>query len=164
MNEILKKKFLESKSNKNHTSHDSNIHKISKNVYRFIQYNFLPGENPYGLDGHYCFAVNVTNFKYLVWKDSDYGGLTYVRDIENKVFLEIHESIKEEVESVIADKLLGAYFSEYRNEKRERKSLIADSDDYYKKSLICTWVDDYPNEPLGQLKEIEKMAIEKLES
>jgi len=35
--------------------------------------------------------------------------------------------------------------------------------DGVKRSLICTWVDDYPNEPLGELKEIEKLAVAKLQ-
>jgi hypothetical protein len=35
-------------------------------------------------------------------------------------------------------------------------------DSYAKYSIICTWVDDYPNSSLGQLSPIKIIAIEKL--
>jgi hypothetical protein len=161
-------------------NYDGNIHKISKDVYQFTIYNWLPGKNPHGFDGHYSFAVNITNFKYLCWKDSDYGGLTYVRDNQNKIFIPVHKSMKAEVEAIIAGKLRGAYWYDRDAVFSKGKNLFPNGNptepaghgfnpnivryhDGAKYSLICTWVDDYPNEPLGELKDIEKAAIEKLQ-
>lgn len=149
-------------------SQSGNIHKISKDVFVFTMYNFLPGTNINGLDGHYSFAVNITNFKYLYWKDSDYGGLTYVRKNKNKTFLYVHLNMIKEIEGIIAAKLLGSYWYESDKSNGRGKNLFhKESDDEYdwnpKISLICTFVDDYPNEPLGKLSEIELLAIKKLQ-
>lgn len=138
-----------------------NIHKISKDVFEFTVYNLLPGTNPEGLDGHYSFAVNITNFDYVYWKDSDYGGLTYVHDNENKIFIPVHKSIKKQIEGLIARKLLGAYWYDGNHVNHQGPNLFGN--DGYKSSIICTFVDDYPNEPLGQLSEIEKLAVTKLQ-
>jgi len=160
---------------------DGNINKISKDVYVFTVYNWLPGGNPHGFNGHYSFAVNITNFKYVVWKDSDYGSLTYVRDNPNKVFIKVHKSMKATVEQIIANKLLGAYWYNRNAVNHRGVNLFSDGtppeksgtniygedimryDDGRKYSIICTWVDDYPNEELGQLKDIEKLAIAELQ-
>jgi len=155
-------KFLKSIAGKCYSS--GNINKISKDVYVFTIYNFLPGTNPHGLDGHYTFAVNITNFNYVYWKDSDYGSFTWVRDNTDKIFLPVHESIKEQIDGLIATKLLGAYWYYADSINHQGKNLFEDEDYYpHKTSLICTWVDDYPNEPLGQIKDIEKEAIKVLQ-
>ncbi len=160
---------------------DGNIYKISKDVFMFTVYNWLPGDNPHGFDGHYSFAVNITNFKYVVWRDSGYGGLTYVIDNPNKAFIKVHKSMKAVIESIIATKLLGSYWYERTAVNQWGKNLFSDGtppefvqkniyqedimryNDGSKISLICTWVDDYPNEPLGELKDIEKLAISELQ-
>lgn len=161
-------------------SYHGNINRISKDVYKFTVYNFLPGTDPHGLDGHYSFAVNVTNFEYVYWKDSGYGGLTWTVDNEDKVFLRVHKSIREQIEIIIATKLRGAYFYDSNAVNNYGKNLFSDGTppepagsgfnenivryrDGQKISLICTWVEDYPGEPLGELKEIEKLAIKKLQ-
>ena len=148
-------------------SWSGNIDKISKDVYTFTIYNFLPGTNPNGLDGHYSFAVNITNFKYVYWKDSNYGGLTYVRDNKNKILLPVHKSVKQEIEGIIASKLLGAYWYDGKHVNQQGNLLFPlENVEYeapYKRSIICTWHDDQPNTPLGILDEMELLAVEKLQ-
>lgn len=139
-----------------------NIAKQSENVFSFIVHNFLPGTNPHSLCGHYSFSVNVKTFDYRVWKNSDYGGLTWVQGIKNKVFLNIYESVKAQIESVIAHKLLGAYWYNYNHINQQGLNLFPDGD--IKRSLITTWVDDYPGEPLGELEKIEILAIKEFEN
>ena len=165
---MITKEFLESKTTNidyyNGGGGSGNINKIADYIYAFTVYNFLPGDNPHGFDGHYAFVVDITNFNYLVYKDSDYGGLTYVKEIDNKVFVDLHESMIHEVENIIASKLLGAYYYDGNHVNQQGPNLYPDKSDnpYYsgsKISLICTWVDDYPNTPLGQLEDIEKLAI-----
>jgi len=160
--------------------YSGNLYKISKDVFEFTVYNWLPGDNPHGFDGHFSFAVNIRNFKYLVWKDSDYGGLTYVRDNPNKVFIAIHKSMKPIVEQLIANKLLRSYWYDHNAVNSKGKNLFSDGtppepaghgfrphivryNDGVKLSLICTFVDDYTGEPLGELKDIEKLAIAELQ-
>ena len=79
-----------------------------------------------------------------------------------------------EVENIIASKLLGAYYSDWKYMNRQGPNLFSDETPEKERgfgislangpkiSLICTWVDDYPNEPLGELDEIEKLAIKTL--
>lgn len=148
-------------------SWSGNINKISKDVYTFTIYNFLPGTNPHRLDGHYSFAVNITNFKYVYWKDSNYGGLTYVRDNIDKILLPVHKSVKSEIEGIIASKLLGAYWDDGSVINGNGNLLFpkktTEYDPYSKRSIICTWHDDQPNTPLGTLDGIELLAVEKLQ-
>ena len=98
-----------------------NIQRISDNVFRFTQYNFLPtsldGKTPADdiLDGHFTFYVNYKTFEYLAYKSSDYGSFTYVIDQPFNGFYTketLPELSRKRIESVIAHKLLGAYFYE----------------------------------------------------
>jgi hypothetical protein len=177
---MISKEFLESKVTSTSIYYgglgSGNIEKIAENIFKFHAYNFLPGTNPHGLDGHYCFIINIENFTYRIYKDSDYGSLSYVLYVKNKVFTEVHKSIKEKVEDIIACKLLGAFFYDGDACCHRGKNLFSDNTppelfrgclnykDGYKYSVICTWVDDYPNEPLGKLSKIDKLAIKELKS
>ncbi len=166
---MITRKFLESKAEGSiyNNAGSGNIHKIADNIFAFTVYNFLSGGDPNGFDGHYSFVVDINNFNYLVYKDSDYGGLTYVKDIKDKSFLNVHASMTKKVENIIASKLLGAYYYDSKHVNQQGKNLFPDKSEnpYYsgqKISLICMWVDDYPDSPLGQLKNIEKLAIKTL--
>jgi len=157
-----------------------NVSQLSKDVFSFTEYNFLPGTNPHGLDGHYSFAVNITNFKYVYWKDSDYGGLTYVRDNPNKVFIPVHKSIKKQIEGIIARKLLGSYWYDRNAVNSRGKNLFSDGtppekagfgfndhivryNDGWKLCLITDWAMTEPDSELGKLDPIEKMAVDELQ-
>ncbi len=97
-----------------------NIKRISDNVFCFIVHNLLPTSHDgktYAkddvLDGHFKFFVNYKTFEYLVCKHSDYGNLISVIPVEFKDFYTkdtLPEISRKRVESMIADKLLGAYF------------------------------------------------------
>lgn len=102
------------------TAGRGNIHRISDEVFRFIEYNFLPtshdGET-YAkedvLDGHFTFYVNFNTFEYLVYKSADYKNLISAAPLEFNGFYDkdnLPEISRKRVESVIASKLLGAYF------------------------------------------------------
>ena len=176
--EFLKKRI---KDKSGHKGHGGNNHLISDNIIEFLQYNFLPGTNPHGLDGHYTFYVNWKTFQYLMCKHANYGGLTWVREVEKKVFIPIHESIKEQVESIIASKLAGAYYyisnnkvscsrgpNLIGNQKMQMMLLSGVTKHYYyegyKGSLVCDYR-DYPKEKgkLGYLSSIDKEAIKYLQ-
>jgi len=154
--------FLESKVDYKFYSHDGNAYKLSDFIYKFTQYNFLSGGDENGLDGHYSFIVDILNFNYVVYKCADYGGLTWVKDVANKVFINIHESIKAMVESLIAQKVLRTYHFDSKDVCNRGEFLIPKLTDEYeflgKRHLISDWVDTYPDD-LGKLTDIEKLAV-----
>ena len=137
-----------------------NVSQISKDVFTFTEYNFLPGTNPHGLDGHYSFAVNIKNFKYVYWKDSDYGGLTYVKDNTNKVFIPVHKSIKKQIEGIIARKLLSSYWYDGNHVNQQGPNLFGND---CKLCLISDWAITQPDTDLGTLDEMEKLAVSELQ-
>ena len=89
-----------------------NSHQISKNVFAFTEYNFLPVDGS-ELDGHYQFFVNYKTFDWLVRQNSYYGSLTYVTEAREKGWKEPNDIDKAIIESTIAYKLLGMYYWEY---------------------------------------------------
>jgi len=139
-----------------------NLSQLSKDVFKFREYNLLPGTNPHGLDGHYVFAVNITNFNYVYWKDSDYGGLTWVRDNPNKVFIPVHKSVKKQIESLIARRLLISYWYDGNHINHQGPHLFGNND-WWKGCVIETWHITEPNSPLGKLKKMEKQAVKVLQ-
>lgn len=156
------KEFLENiieDDNIYNTAGSGNIQRISEDVFSFVIYNFLPGTNPHGLDGHYGFAVNYKTFKYICWKDSDYGGLTYVKKIDDKCFIKIHKSIKNQIEKIIACKLYSSYFYDFKHINQKGNNLIEGCN--IKCSLICDWRNE--SVPLREIEQIEKFAINKLQ-
>jgi hypothetical protein len=155
--EFLKKKFVDAPG---YTGSSGNIYKIDKAIYTFRVYNLLSGGNKNGLDGHYCFAVNIKDFNYVIWKDSDYGSLAYVKEIKDKKISKIHKSAIAQIESIIAITLSEAYWYDGDHVNSQGENLIKDSS--VKSSLICTHVDDYPNDDLGKLSKMEKEAIKLL--
>lgn len=89
-----------------------NIEKITDNVWSFEEYNFLPGQDGQ-LDGHYTFYVNIQNFQYCLYSHAFYGGLCYTTNSQNENWVKnLNEREKNQVESIIAYKLLYAYYYE----------------------------------------------------
>jgi hypothetical protein len=147
-----------------------NINIIADNVITFTEYNFLNGgDTNCKFDGHYKFYVNTDNFNYVIVKFADYGSFTYIRDIDEKkqIYFLPHQSIKADIESLIADKLLGAYFYDSEHINGKGKNLYyPDTKDILgnyegsKKSLLC----DYKNEKneLGFINDLKKEIIDLL--
>lgn len=107
-----------------HKCSSGNITRISDNVFTFVEYNFLPGDDGQ-LDGHYRFYVNYKTFDYLICQESYYGSFTYTTPPKQKEWIKnlIPRELKK-VESIIAHKLLGAYFYSYEDINRVGASLI----------------------------------------
>ena len=126
------------KSDITFTAQSTNISRLSDSVFSFTEHNYLPSDETDILDGHYSIFVNYKTFQYLVYKSSDYGSFTYALPCEFNGFLDANslpETSKKKIESVIASKLLGAYF-------HNGKNLIGDitHDQYHgKSSLICDY-------------------------
>lgn len=115
------------------TAASGNIARISDNVFRFTQHNFLPtsldGKTPADdiLDGHFTFYVNIETFEYLVYKSAGYANFTSVTPVEFNGFYTkdtLPELSRKRIESVIAHKLLGAYFSDSNAVNRKGANLI----------------------------------------
>ena len=143
---IITKEFLESKSfsclsawgggNQKIpcTAGGGNINRISDEVFRFTVYNLLRTSHDgktYAkedvLDGHFTFYVNFNTFEYLVYKSSDYGSFTYVIPTEFNGFYDkdsLPEISRKRVESIIAHKLLGAYFRDSNAVNRKGANLV----------------------------------------
>lgn len=151
----------------------TNMSRLSDSVFSFIEYNYLPSCETDILDGHYTFFVNKDTFEYLVYKSSDYGSLSYVLPVDFDGFLTaelLPEPSKLRVESVIASKLLGAYFYDADARFRKGKNLfteVENSDDYHyiysKRSLISDnrgyiWCEFKPE----TYSDIELQALNKL--
>jgi hypothetical protein len=143
-----------------------NINRLSDTVFTFTEYNFLPGSGEgMNFDGHYTFFVDYTNMNWLIYKSSDYGGLTWTKPVEFKDFLRKKDFNKKglkEVEHIIASKLLGAYFYDCNHIHHKGSSLINDEESY-KRSLICDnrgfiWVDNEPQ----VYKPVEVLALKEL--
>lgn len=114
-------------------SQSSNISRLSNDVFSFDEYNFLPSCESDILDGHYTLYVNYKTFQYLLYKSSDYGGLTYTLPVEFKGFLsanDLPESSKQHIESIIAHKLLTAYFYDYNHINHYGANLIYSGEPY----------------------------------
>lgn len=115
-----------------------NMKRISDNVFCFIVHNLLPTSHDgktYAkedvLDGHFKFFVNYKTFEYLVYKHSDYGNLISVIPVEFKDFYTkdtLPEISRKRVESMIANKLLGAYFFDYNAVNSKGANLIDPED------------------------------------
>ncbi len=103
-----------------------NIKVISDNVFSFVYHNLLPG-NDGQLDGHYKIYVNINTFDYLIYKDSGYGSFTYTTESNNTNWVSgLIEREKSMIESIIADKLLGAYYYDHNATNSNGRSLISD--------------------------------------
>lgn len=128
-----------------------NITRIADNIFRFTEYNFLPGVDG-DLDGHYTFYVNIHTFDYLIYKSACYGGFTYVLPSNNISWVvNLIPREKQQIESVIAHKLL---YSRHHNHEFEFKS---DTFRYRGGSLITDLYDfetlsDIDNEAIKILK------------
>lgn len=143
----------------------TNIAQISDNVFSFTEYNLLPYCENDILDGHYTFYVNVKTLDYLIYKSSDYGSLTYTLPSKDTRFKDRNSLPKEtiiKVESMIANKLLGAYYSEYKTNDNVKRPFL---DNGTCQSIICDyrgylWCEYKPNErsdhDLTALKLIDK--------
>lgn len=119
-----------------------NINRLSDTVFKFTEYNFLPGPIGDGInfDGHYTFYVDYTNMNWLVYKSSDYGGLTWTRPTGFSDFLrkkDFTEKGVKEIEHILADKLRGSYFYDGDHINHRGPNLIKGED--CKWSLICDW-------------------------
>lgn len=148
-----------------------NIDRISDSVFKFTEYNFLPADETDILDGHYTFFVNYKTFEYLVYKSSDYGGLTYVRPVDFKGFLtaqNLPSFTKKRVEALIAAKLLGAYFSDADALWRKGRNLFSDGTpkdkdgrytDGYKRNLICDYRGYVWTDHIQEYSPIETKAL-----
>lgn len=176
MNQKINCKFLESKfldfdSPKDCFGHheiiarsgSGNLSRLSNNIFSFVEYNFLPGEDGI-LDGHYRFFVNKETFEILFCKDSDYGGLTYTKAVEFNGFIPLDSLCKRErrkVESIVAYKLYGAYFYDSDHVNQQGKNLIKGCDS--KRSLITDdrgymWSEMKPEE----YSPVELLALNKM--
>jgi hypothetical protein len=130
-----------------------NISRISENVFSFTEYNLLPVDGS-ELDGHYTFFVNYKTFAYCFYKSSDYGSLTYTLPSDNTDLISKYNDVTRAiVESIIATKLLGAYFYDQKDSWHQGASLIqpdGETNRYYKRSLITDyrgylWTEMKPN-------------------
>ena len=168
MENLLTKEFLESKlayyeheyyGTCLHKASTANITRISDKIFKFTEYNFLAGTDGQ-LDGHYTFYVNITNFKYLLYKSSFYGSLIYTTKSDNENWvINLIERELIEVESIIAHKILGSYFYDANDINQKGNSLINNG---YKVSLITDyrgyiWSDLKPNERTD--KDIEAIKL-----
>lgn len=114
----ITRKFLENKSFEHNVGWNAgvikikassgNIERLSDNVFYFTEHNLLPNDGS-KFDGHYIFFVNYKTFKYVVYKDSDYGGLTYTKPTNEKNAIKLNKIDKKITEAIISSKLLGAY-------------------------------------------------------
>lgn len=129
------------------TASFGNIKRISDNVFRFTEYNFMPTSHDgktYAkediLEGHFTFYVNANTFEYLAYKSSDYGSFTYVSPVEFNGFYTketLPEISRKRIESVIAHKLLGAYFQDGNAVNRKGANLFSNGIfEYVVKDLI----------------------------
>lgn len=144
----------------------SNAEVISKNVIKFTEYNELPVDGR-TFDGHYDFYVNYTTFKYLIIQNSYYGGLCYTSPARELGWKKLNKADKKYAESIIASKLLGAYFYDRNATNTQGQNLFSTGEkepagfgwnpgivrwmDGPKISLIC--------KPILKLSEIDKEAI-----
>jgi hypothetical protein len=142
----------------------ANVHVISDNVLEMTEFNFLPSTEEDILDGHYTFFVNVNSFDWAVYKSSNYGSLTWVRESENTSFLEevsLPDITRLRIEAVIAHKLMGCYHYDGDHINQNGANLIEGG--IRKGSLICDyrktiWVGKTePNEPTDKEKSALKI-------
>ena len=107
-------------------SGSGNINVVSDNVFSFLCHNLLPGDDGQ-LDGHYKIYVNINTFDYLLYQDSYYGSLHYTTESKNPNWVtDLIEREKYMIESIIADKLLGAYYYDHNAVNRNGRNLISD--------------------------------------
>lgn len=109
---MLTKEFLKSKivNEPYHKAHTGNIYQLTEKVFTFGQSNFLPG-NDGKLCGHFTFYFNSETFDYLLYKHGGYGSLTYMTESEDESFVtELIPRERIKIDSIVADKILGAYF------------------------------------------------------
>lgn len=178
----ITKEFLESKSYSHNvgwgagiieiSSSSGNLNRVSENVFSFIEYNFLPCDGS-KLDGHYRFYVNYKTFNYVVFKDSEFGSLTYTLPTKEKGIISLNEIDKKIVEAIIASKLLNAYFYDFDAINSKGINLIpttkiVEHKDYYDNQRKQCLITDYRNYIWSDFKPNEKtnhdyIAIEKLE-
>lgn len=106
------------------TSQSGNIHQMTDTIFYFQHHNLLPVDGR-SLDGHYGFYVDADNFNYLVCQDSYYGSLTYTTPARIKGWTKLNEKDVPYVESIIADKLLGAYYFDHDAVNSQGKNLFS---------------------------------------
>lgn len=175
--EKVTRNFLENKSFEHNVgwgagvikieSSTGNIYRLSDNVFYFTEYNFLPTDGS-NFDGHYTFYVNYKTFDYLVYKNSNYGSLTYTTPTKEINIIKLNDIDKKISEAIIASKLLGSYFYDFDKINQEGELLIPmelkNSDELYleryaKKCLICDfrnylWSDFKPQLKTDQQYEV----------
>lgn len=128
-----------------------NIIQLTENIFRFTEHNILP-KNGLELDGHYKLYVNYKTFGWRVIQDSYWGSLTYTTEPKDKRILskkDFTETTIKYIESLIADKLLGAYYWNWQNGKEHKKPLIKQC-----RSMIT--------KPILELTETDKQIIKQL--
>jgi len=153
---MVTKEFLVEKLKEENTytlSGSGNVQILEDNILFMRRYNLLGGGIKNALDGHYCFVVNIDTFKYVAWKDSDYGSLTWTMPIDNKIFVKVCKANKEKIEQIIAAHILSSYYYD------DKKSLIENG---YTHHLLCDWR-KYPDD-LGKLDKMQKLAVDKLKN
>lgn len=103
-----------------------NIAQLCDNVFRFTKYNILP-KNNIQLDGHYYIYMNYKTFNWRVIQNSYWGSLTYTTPPKNRNILSkdnLNDTTIKYIESLIADKLLGAYYYKFENGKENKIPLF----------------------------------------
>jgi hypothetical protein len=122
-----------------------NINTLTDNVLSFVEYNLLPlGENDV-IDGHYRILVNYKTFDYVVFKNSNWGSLTYVTPAKDKVVYTpetLPEVSKIRIEAIIASKLLGAYYFDFDAINSNGRNLFSTGKTEVDKSSGKTWFFD----------------------
>lgn len=75
------------------------------NIFSCELYNQLEGYCK-GLDGHYSIVYTYPYITFRIWKSSDYGSFTYVRDVEYTGFLENNLEITEYITRLIGNTMV----------------------------------------------------------
>jgi len=144
-----------------------NINMIGKNVISFIEYNELPLDGR-TFDGHYEFYINYKTFKYIIRQNSYYGSLTWTTPPKEEGWKKLNETDKKYAEALIAHKLLGAYFYDHNAVNQNGKNLFSTGEKEpaghgFNKNIVW-WNDGAKrsliSEPIGELDEFEKQALE----
>lgn len=69
------------------------------------------------IDGHYTVVIDTVNLRFITWKDSDYGGLTWTKPVEQHV-LNLNQYERKFLNDIIYDKLSFSAFYKYDVHKK----------------------------------------------
>jgi len=115
---MITKEFLKKKLFEKSFKRSGNVYTTPKfkNIVSFSVYNILKGYSG-DMDGHYTFVVDIETFNYIVFKHADYGGLTWVIEIDGIERVVVNDLNRKFIEGTIAYVLLTSMDYKIRHSK-----------------------------------------------